>query len=489
MSAALRRDQQRSHDCGRFAGAALLIAALACGTDAPAGVQSELPAVVQSVLDLRKLPPDSLSVYVEDLDNDEVVLRIGDEVSRNPASTLKLLTTLAALDILGPAYKWTTSVYALGEIVGDSLHGDLLIKGEGDPFLVTERVWQMLRRVRQAGIHEIRGDLLIDDSYFDVAAEDPAEFDRQPLRAYNVAPNALLMNFKVVRYWFEPDHDANAVRVWIDPPLANLEFDNRLSLTAAPCRGYQRGIAIMANEAIDKMTFSGRFPNRCRRYAMDRTALGHNEFVFGLFTSLWRESGGTFNGQFRNVKTPEEFRPLLTFDSLPLADVIARVNKHSNNVMARQLLYTLSAEVLGTPGTEAGGRQVINDWLMDIGVDTASLRFDNGAGLSRDARISARSLGTILRYAWDQPYMPEFVSSLAISGTDGTLRQRFGDARLQGRGHLKSGSLDHVASLAGYFQARSGRRFAVVVIQNHRDVHRGPGEEVQHALLRWLNGL
>ena len=230
--------------------------------------EAELPQPVRHILDIRKVPHDSLSVFVQDVDSGEVVLRWQDEVSRNPASTMKLLTTLVGLDLLGSTYKWTTDVFALGEIEDGRLDGDLLVRGQGDPFLVTERVWQMLRLVRQAGIHEIDGNLLIDDSYFDVQEYDPAEFDRQPLRAYNVAPNALLMNFKVVRYWFEPDHDRNAVRVWVDPPLENLRVENKLALRRGYCGGYQRGITITANEAIDKMIFSGRFPTGCKSYAM-----------------------------------------------------------------------------------------------------------------------------------------------------------------------------------------------------------------------------
>ena len=179
---------------------------------------NELPASVRSVLQVRDLPDDSLSIYVEDLQTGEVLLRWRDDEPRNPASTVKLLTTLVALDTLGPAYRWKTDVYANGEIVDDKLEGDLLLKGYGDPFLVTERVWQLLRNIRQAGIREITGDLLIDDSYFAVGDYDPAAFDRQPLRAYNVAPNALLMNFKVVRYWFEPDEEADAVNVMVEPP-------------------------------------------------------------------------------------------------------------------------------------------------------------------------------------------------------------------------------------------------------------------------------
>ena len=448
--------------------------------------EAELPQPVRHILDIRKVPHDSLSVFVQDVDSGEVVLRWQDDVSRNPASTMKLLTTLVGLDLLGSTYKWTTDVFALGEIEDGRLDGDLLVRGRGDPFLVTERVWQMLRLVRQAGIHEIDGNLLIDDSYFDVQEYDPAEFDRQPLRAYNVAPNALLMNFKVVRYWFEPDHDRNAVRVWVDPPLENLRVENKLALRRGYCGGYQRGITITANEAIDKMIFSGRFPTGCKSYAMDRTALSHNEFAYGLFTSVWRESGGEFRGGWMNAKAPEDAEPIVSFESLPLAEIISRVNKNSNNVMARQILYTLSAEVLGPPGTESGGRKVIEDWLADTGIEFPTLMLDNGAGLSREARVSAREFGALLEFAWRKPYMPEYLASMAVSGLDGTLRRKFDDAHLTGQAHLKTGSLDHVAAIAGFMQARSGRRFAVVMLHNHENVHRGPGEEAQVALLRWL---
>ncbi len=445
-----------------------------------------LPVPVQNALDYRKLPHETLSIYVKDLDSGELLLRWNDDQPRNPGSTIKLLTTLAALDILGPTYTWQTNVYAVGDIENGQLQGDLLLEGRGDPFLVTERVWQLLRRIRQAGIRQIDGKILIDDSYFDVTDNDPAAFDRQPLRAYNVSPNALMMNFKVVRYWFEPDPSRNAVRVSLDPELGNLEIDNRLSLVEGACRGYQRGIAITANGPMDKVTFSGRFPSACKSYRMDRTALSHNAFAYGLFASLWRESGGEISGGWENAAAPEGVEPLIEFRSLPLADVITRINKYSNNVMARHLLFTMSAEVLGEPGTEAGGRKVVGDWLKANALEFSSLALDNGAGLSRDARIAARDLGRMLEFAWHQPYMPEFVSSMSLSGLDGTLSHRFRRSPVIGNAHLKTGSLDHVTAIAGYLQSRSGRRFSVVAMQNHTDVHRGTGEEVQEALLRWL---
>lgn len=448
----------------------------------------ELPAEIQSALNVRQVPHNSLSIYVEDVDTGKPVLQWLDDEPRNPASTIKLLTTLVSLDILGPTYRWKTEVFARGTQRNGRLDGDLLVKGYGDPFLVMERVWQFVRDIRYAGVRDISGDLLIDDSYFEVGDYDPAAFDKQPLRAYNVAPNALLMNFKVVRYWFEPDRQSNTVKVTLDPALDNLKIRNRLGLAAGRCRGFQRGITVSTNERTDEVTFSGQFPNGCKRYGMDRTALSHNEYVYGLFQRLWRDSGGTLEGGWRNVGVDPDLEPIVSFESLPLSDIIARVNKHSNNVMARQLLYTLSAEVNGEPGTENGGREVIANWLTEHGLESCKLALENGAGLSRNARITAADMGSLLNFAWRQPYMPEYVASMSISGLDGTLTRRFGNSDLIGKAHLKTGSLDHVSAIAGYLQAESGRRFALVALQNYEDIHRGPGEEVQEALLRWLYG-
>ncbi len=239
------------------------------------GADTELPVRVQGALNTRNIPHESLSVYVSDVDTGKVVLEwLGDE-PRNPASTIKLLTTLVALDVLGPAYTWRTDVYFAGELDDGRLEGDLMLKGYGDPFLVTERVWQLLRNIRHAGVREISGDLLLDDSWFEIGDYDPAAFDQQPLRAYNVAPNALMMNFKVVRYWFEPDHAGGAVDVRMDPPLDNLSVENQLGLANGSCRGFQRGITISTNETVDEVTFSGR---------LIKTQIGNQRFTGNILT-------------------------------------------------------------------------------------------------------------------------------------------------------------------------------------------------------------
>ncbi len=456
---------------------------------AAALADSRLPPSVRQVMELRRIPEDSLSILVTELGTDKTVVRWLDEVPRNPASTMKLVTTLAALDILGPSYQWKTELYTLGELENGRLDGDLLIKGYGDPFLVTERVWRMLRELTQMGLREISGDLVIDDSYFDVPYADPAEFDQQPLRAYNVAPNALLMNLKVVRYWFEPDRDANAVRVILEPPLENLRVENRLELADSSCQGYQRGISIIPRDDYATMVLDGSFPVRCKHYALSRTALDHNAYAYGLFAAMWKESGNQLAGSWHTGTAPVGEKPFLAFPSEPLGDIVKLINKNSNNVMARQILYTLGAETFGAPGTEQAGQAVVDDWLEKKLPGIDSIKLDNGAGLSRTATINARDFDRLLRFAWQQPYMPEFAASLALSGHDGTLRAKFNDRKLTGQAHLKTGSLDHVSAIAGYMQSQSGRRFAVVALINHEDAHRGAGEEVQAALLRYLYDL
>src|SRR5690606_11963861 len=356
-----------------------------------------LPPNVAAVLERRDLPASSLSLHVERLSTGERVLEWNARTPRNPASVMKLVTTLAALDMLGTTYTWKTEVYLRGEVEEETLDGDLLLKGYGDPFLVAERFWQIVRAIRRAGIRHITGDLLLDDSWFDVSNYDPGAFDNEPLRAYNVAPNALMVNFKALRYLFEPDLAASRVSVSLYPEeLENLQVVNRLSLDDRRCAGYQRGITITANQTVDEVIFSGAFPSACGTYSLYRSALGHNEFAYGMFRTMWRELGGRLDGGWKNVVFEGGDEPLMSFDSLPLSDVIAQINKHSNNVMARQLLLTLAAEKYGPPGTVENGRRAIDEWIdeRELGID--SLVIDNGAGLSRDARISARDVGRLL---------------------------------------------------------------------------------------------
>jgi len=445
-----------------------------------------LPPVVDRILRGHGISPDDVSIVVHAIDGPAAALEHLPDAPRNPASVMKLVTTWSALEILGPAYTWRTEVYLDGTLEDGKLDGDLVLKGYGDPFLVLEEFWKLLRAVRRLGVDEIDGDLVIDDSYFAIDEPPPGEFDNQPTRTYNVVPNALLVNFKAVNFQFTADPAGKRVRVTYEPPLPNLDVKNGIRLASGACQGYQAGISLdVVGARLDEVRLGGAFPSRCGSYSMTRTVLEHDTYVFGLFDALWEEIGGRFDGKLRKGQVAEAARPVLTWRSPPLADIVRSINKNSNNVMTRQLLYTLGAETAGAPGTRESGAAAVRDFLARQGFDTRPLVIDNGAGLSRQARVSARLIVDILRAAAKSPYAAEFVSSLALGGLDGTTRSRFnGQSAVT---HVKTGRLDHVSALAGYVRSARGTDYAIAVITNAQDAHRGPGNELEEAVVRFVH--
>lgn len=451
---------------------------------------AELPPGVERVLTGHGISPDDVSIVVENVDSAELVLGHLPDVPRNPASVMKLVTTWAALEMLGPAYTWRTEVYFGGKFDGTVLAGDLGIKGYGDPFLVVEEFWKMLRALRSTGLEHIDGNLVLDDSYFTVNEDPPGAFDAEPYRTYNVVPSALMANFKAVRFQFVVDAADDRVRIVTDPELRNLDIRNRIKLVDGPCAGFQAGISFGVDdpETLAQVIFDGEFSRRCNPYSMSRTVLAHDTYVHGLFAALWSELGGSMQGSMRKAVIGAEQTRVLTWSSPPLADVIRSINKNSNNVMTRQLVYTLAAEIAGPPGTREAGIGIIRDFLQTRGIGVESLVLVNGAGLARDERISARALADVLRVASSSPYAAEYVSSLSLGGLDGTTRGRF-NGNGNGRMHVKTGRLDHVSALAGYVHGDDGQTFVVVVFGNFTDAHRGLGQELEEAVVDWAYGL
>lgn len=464
-----------------------LIACMGLLLAAPGHLRAELPERIGNVLDALDIPHADVSVLIERVSDHSNVLSHLPDTARNPASVMKLVTTYSALEILGPAYVWPTEVYLLGDFDGRVLNGDLGLKGYGDPFLVQEEVWKLLRRLRRIGLQHVTGDLILDDSYFDVREPPPGEFDSQPARTYNVIPNSLLMNFQAVQFQFRPDLIRDRVRVALEPPLRNVSVDNNLTLGSGRCGGYQRGIAF--NYGIgdrDRVVLDGEFSRYCRVYSMTRSVLDHDTYAWGLIRSLWDELGGRIEGQLRSIPIPSEAEASLIWSSRPLAEVMRSINKNSNNVMTRQLLYTMAAETSGAPGTRVNGVAAIDEFLRGLDLNTESLVVVNGAGLSRDARISARLLVDMLQHSQQSPYAAEFVASLSIGGLDGTTRGRYDRAAGRGLTHVKTGRLDHVSGLAGFAHASDGTTYVMTVFVNSPDAHRGLGQEVEEAVLGWL---
>lgn len=442
--------------------------------------RNTLPAPIADALKSAGVPASAIGIVVMD-PGGRIVFAHNPDEPMNPASVMKLVTTYAALETLGPSYTWRTEVYSTGTLNGDGkLEGDLIIKGNGDPRLTIENFWMLLRDLRARGVREITGDLVLDRTALQTQEINPAEFDGEPLRPYNVGPDALLVNFKAVRLTFIPDPAAQSVRILMEPPLPEVKIGNNLTLSNGSCEYWPEDPD--ADLTLNTLTFNGAYSVNCGEKVKYFSMLPPAEYTKSLFEHLWRDMGGGFSGKVRSGTAPAGAKPMVTFDSPTLLEIVRDINKNSNNVMARLLFLALSANG-STPANTEASRNAVSQWLRNKNQSFPELVLENGSGLSRNERISPRSLARMLSSAWLSPVMPEYVSSLPIAAVDGTLKRRFRNSEVGGKAHLKTGFLQNVRAIAGYVHGDNGRTLVVVSIVNFAGARGIPN--VQDAVVEW----
>jgi len=446
-----------------------------------------LPAALNQSLKNAGLDEAQVGIFVQQVNAKTPVLAFGADRAFNPASTMKLLTTYAGLEMLGPAYTWRTEFYALGTTEGGVLDGDLIIRGYGNPKLTLENFWLMLRELRQRGVREIRGDLVLDRGFFlSDANNDPGQFDNEPFRPYNVSPDALLLNFNSVRLLFVPDAETRTIKVAADPLSEDIEIINDMRLVDAPCGDWSpklvSDIQVTANSA--RIALNGTYPTGCGEQTWYVALFDHTKYVYDVFKELWQELGGTLKGGVRKSETPVQARLLFSGESVTLGEAVHDINKWSNNVMARQLFLTIGAEALQSPATAEQSALAIKQFLAKKGLVFPELVLENGAGLSRSERISAKHLGMLLNKAYQSPVMPELLASLPLIAVDGTMKKRLYYEEVAGMGHIKTGSLEGVRAIAGYLLNRDGKMMIVVCLIN--SPHAANAEQFEDALLQWV---
>ena len=426
---------------------------------------ASLPEPLARALRDAKVPVSSVSIVVQEVGQRRPSLALNANAPRNPASVMKLVTTYAALELLGPAYRWKTEAYLDGE--------DLVLRGTGDPKLSYESFGMLLRNLRARSLREVR-DVVLDRSHFTAVALPP--IDGELFRPYNVVPDALLVNFKSLRFVFLPENDR--VRLFVEPPLPGLEVVNALRVAEGACpegRAFRDLTQAAFQSQPPRATFTGVYPLSCAEKELV-VALHHPEdYVAGMIRVLWSELGGSWRGGIREGLVSPNAKLLYTHESEPLAEVVRDINKFSNNVMARQLFLTLAAELGGAPAQPEAAARAVAQWLTFKGIKAPELVLENGSGLSRLERASAATLMALLQAAWKSPVMPEFVASLPVAAADGTMRKRMHGEPVAGNAHMKTGLLSDARAMGGYVLDRSGRRHAVVMIANHAQRTAGGG--------------
>ena len=417
---------------------------------------ADLPIPFVTALKQAGIPLDHVAVVVQPLDAAEPVLGHNAEAAMNPASVMKLVTSFAALNQLGPGYVWKTELWADGTIREGVLTGDLIIRGTGDPTLTLERMWLLQRELRARGVRHIHGNLVLDLSHFDLPEMDPGAFDGEPLAKYNAVPGALLANFNAIILRLKPEGERVQITPEVSLPGVMLDSQVRLQDTAG-CGNWKDAITPSVSEGRDMaLEIRGVYARGCGEQTLSLNLFDPATTFDLIFRGLWSEAGGTLSGVTVLDRAPAT-APLMTFASTSLTEALTRLNKHSNNLMTRSLFLTLGAEKYGAPATLEKGARAVREALTQRGVSTHKLVLQNGSGLSRIERISASALTQMLRSAYRSPLFAEFESALPIVAVDGTLKRRFNGSAFAGNAHLKTGSLRDVSALAGYVVSHGWR--------------------------------
>jgi D-alanyl-D-alanine carboxypeptidase/D-alanyl-D-alanine-endopeptidase (penicillin-binding protein 4) len=419
----------------------------------------------------RSLKDDrALSVAAVPLNGPGIEQYVNADQPMSPGSIMKLVTTYAALEILGPTHRWDTDVLTDGQILGDTLKGNLYVRFGGDPKLTLERLWSTLRELRGMGITRVDGHLVLDGRYFQLEGFPPFEDNGDnPYAPFLVEPSAYLTNLNLLH--FQVRADERGTQAWVTPALPEIRIDNRVTaLPEGPCPGRSRfeWTPLFHGDQNVTVRVTGELPQGCRTTTY-LSLLPHEQYSASLIRSVLSEIGITLTGAGMTGPTPEDARLLTRTTSPDLVTMVRDINKWSSNVMARQLLLTLGAEHReeGEHDDRVTGIRVIYQWLERKGINTAGMVIDNGAGLSRHGRLTARQGIQILQHAWNSPYAADLMASMPIIAMDGTMARRLRNTGLDGLGRIKTGYLENVRSIAGFTRDENDTTWAVVGMVNN----------------------
>lgn len=443
------------------------------------GQADPLPAEVQLALRDAGIPPEHVGVVAWPADQKRPLLAWQARQPMSPASTMKLLTSVVALDMLGPAHVWQTDILADQTPQNGRLTGNLYLRGHGDPGLTDERLFLLVRQLRESGLREIDGDLVIDESAFDLPHSPP--FDDQPWRAYNARPAATMLNFDSTRVTLGrlPSGAIDVQANWLPP---GSRIINQLTSNQDNCGDWREAIRTSWDQQQQMLTIAGNWPASCSAPAeFFLTEQQPAALLASAFSSLWLQSGGRIGSSWREGDTPANAILLQEFPSQPLGELLTGMNKYSNNIMAKTLWLDLANQ---QPATSESAGRTVEQWLQQKHLNLPSLVTDNGSGLSRTSSISPLDMAQLLVFASQQAWWPELAASLPVTGVDGTMKKRTLDDKVAGHAHIKTGSLDGVKTMAGYVTLSNGR--VVTVVFDINDPHASAGKAAQDALLEWI---
>ena len=440
---------------------------------------------VKKILDNSCLKKNNFGIKIYSLDRGEAIIELRAKKLFIPASNLKILTTAVALETLGPNYRFPTSLFTDGTLKDEVLNGNLYIKGHGDPKFVTEQMWLLVNELRNLPLRRITGNIIGDDSFFDNKKRVKTWIKNPGAQAYEAPLGALSFNFNTVQAYVSPGIKAgNKPKIVIEPDTEYITLDNQAT-TLKPGKRNRLIVNRVKHKGFDEITVSGGITVSQARAQYFLNITDPTQYTLSVLKQYLNHAGIKFTGKIEQRRVPEGAMKLLTHDSEPLTLALQGLNKFSNNFVAEQILKTIGAEKYGQPGTTQKGLKAFKEYLITLGYQQNQYKVLDGSGLSRQNRLSPQIIIDVLRHVKnDLGVYPEFVSALGVMGVDGNVKNRMRGVKSSERARVKTGTLNFVSALSGYFQSRDDETFAFSILMNSLKCSNGRIKKLQDQIIR-----
>lgn len=450
----------------------------------PESVESVFVKTVETILGNSCLRKQNFGIKIHSLERNKTLYSVNSNRLFAPASNVKLLTTAMALKRLRPEYRFKTALYATTPVGGETLRGDIFIKGFGDPNLVSEQMWLLVKELKNIPLRKVHGDIIADASFFDNNLRVKT-WKKGGVEAYNAPLGALSFNFNTVTVHIKPgEKPGDRPVVVVDPNIEFIRVDNR-ARTVSKSKRSRLIVNRIDRGGHNEITITGVVSvNHAREtYYLNITRPAY--YAASVFKEYLRQEGVEVTGKVRVGFVPEGAYEILSHSSMPLSLILRGLNKFSNNFIAEQILKTIGADIYGSPGTTLNGLRAMDEYMQSLKYKPEGFSILDGSGLSRQNRLSPDQIVSVFQdmYA-DLGVYPEFISALGVMGRDGNVLKRMNGHNSAERARVKTGTLNSVSALSGYFQSADGERFAFSILMNDLKCSNGQAKRLQDRIVR-----
>jgi D-alanyl-D-alanine carboxypeptidase/D-alanyl-D-alanine-endopeptidase (penicillin-binding protein 4) len=450
----------------------------------PGSAESVFVKTMETILGNSCLRKQNFGIKIHSLERNQTLYSVNSHRLFAPASNVKLLTTAMALKRLRPDYRFKTGLYATTPVGGETLRGDIFIKGFGDPNLVSEQMWLLVKELKNIPLRKVHGDIIADASFFDNNLRVKT-WKKGGVEAYNAPLGALSFNFNTVTVHINPgEKPGDRPVVVVDPNIEFIRVDNR-ARTVSKSKRSRLIVNRIDRGGHNEITISGVVSvNHAREtYYLNITRPAY--YAASVFKEYLRQEGVEVTGKVRVGFVPEGAYEILSHFSMPLSLILRGLNKFSNNFVAEQILKTIGADIYGSPGTTLNGLRAMDEYMQSLKYKPEGFSILDGSGLSRQNRLSPDQIVSVFQdmYA-DLGVYPEFISALGVMGRDGNVLKRMNGHNSAERARVKTGTLNSVSALSGYFQSADGERFAFSILMNDLKCSNGQAKRLQDRIVR-----